>query len=298
MDIPSERSSHSTPTPRGGGIAIVLATVFTLLIWSSYTPLSPPSLALLILPVLMGMLGVLDDFINLGIRLRLGIQFLLSSAGAFLCMQEQGQGHEIFLLVPMGVLALMWSSNLYNFMDGINGIAAGQAICVCLTMGTILYLSNSSTAAIILIVIGFSCAGFLYWNFPTAKIFMGDSGSLFLGFIFGLLALKTSVDSLTIAVSWLIAMAVFIVDASYTLGIRLLTKQKFYLPHRSHSYQKLALKLNSHAQATLLICTINLGWLFPFALAVGSNTLNPFLGLMLAYTPLIMIATTLRAGQN
>lgn len=300
MDIPGERSSHTLPTPRGGGIAIAVATILAALGINHFAPLNAIPLMLIVLPALMAILGALDDFMSLGIKPRLIVQFALASAGVFFCVYESGnnQAPEIFVIGALAIIALVWQSNLYNFMDGINGIAATQAICVSLIMGTALYqISHDMAILKFLIIIGFASAGFLYWNFPKAKIFMGDAGSLFLGFAFGLIAVKTGIDSIKITIAWLISMAVFIVDASYTLGIRFFSGQKFYFPHRSHSYQKLALRLNSHAKTTLLVSAVNLIWLFPITLLMASNFLNPFVALGLAYSPLVIIAAKLKAGS-
>ncbi len=298
IDIPSDRSSHSLPTPRGGGIAIattiILVSAGTEIYGSSALPWTP-----LLLFTLMAILGALDDFMNLSVRVRLLIQFLLSLIAVIICVRELNfQGADAIILSGVCVIALVWQCNLYNFMDGINGIATIQAICVCVIMGIILHQTNNDTAIVKLLVItGMACAGFLYWNFPSARIFMGDTGSLFLGFIFGFAAIKTSIGSIDIAAAWLISMAVFIVDASYTLSIRLLSGQKFYLPHRSHSYQKLALTLNSHTKATSLVCLVNMSWLFPITLLMIKGILNPIVALILAYTPLIVIAIKLKAGR-
>lgn len=298
IDVPVERSSHSLPTPRGGGIAIVLTTLLTYL-WAS--DVSYPSFIIFIaLPLLMSALGTLDDFFNLNVRPRLIAQLALCLLGAYFCLKDLNLPLPGLICIGgVATLALMWSTNLYNFMDGINGIAAVQAISICIAMGVILFYLQSDTGNIyILAIIGAACLGFLYWNFPSAKIFMGDTGSLFLGFIFGLIALNTSIKSIEIASAWMIVMAVFIVDATYTLIIRLLSGQKFYLPHRSHSYQKLALKFNSHTKTTLTILTINTIWLFPLALLTALGYAHPIISIILAYSPLIIIAMKLKAGKK
>lgn len=297
IDIPSDRSSHNLPTPRGGGIAIATAIILISAgagVYGSALPWAP-----LILFTLIAILGALDDFMSLSVRVRLLIQFFLSLIAVMICVHELNNlDVGMIALSGLCVIALVWQCNLYNFMDGINGIATIQAICVCLMMGIILHQTNNNPAIVKLLVItGMACAGFLYWNFPNARIFMGDTGSLFLGFIFGFAAIKTSIGSIDIAAAWLISMAVFIVDATYTLSIRLLTGQKFYLPHRSHSYQKLALKLNSHTKATFFVCLVNIGWHFPIALLMMRGILNPFVALILAYTPLMIIAIKLKAGR-
>lgn len=298
VDTPSHRSSHKQPTPRGGGLAIAVSCAVTYSwLWISH-PNQAPDFLLIALPIAMAILGLVDDFINLKIQLRLLIQLILAAIGIQHCLADTTWPLlNIVLVGGLLILVLAWSTNLYNFMDGINGIAALQAIYTCLSMGSILLYCGIGTEAItLLLIIGFACVGFLYWNFPNAKIFMGDTGSLFLGFIFGLLAIKTSLNSLEVATAWLIVMAVFICDSSYTLCIRLLSGQKFYLPHRSHSYQKLALQLGSHGKASLLISVINLFWLYPIAFLTVATFIHPTLALILAYTPLIIISIKLKAG--
>ncbi len=298
-DIPNERSSHQLPTPRGGGLAISTAFTLTstlLLILDNQLAL-PASLILLV--TFMAVLGALDDFKNLSVRSRLFVQALLAIIGTYICLVKINE--PTLHLIIAGCLvafALMWITNLYNFMDGINGIAAIQAITTCFSMSFILITSNSDVRIIAhLMILGFSCLGFLYWNFPKAKIFMGDSGSLFLGFTLGLIAIETT-NTLETGVSWLILLAVFISDASYTLCTRLFSGQKYYLPHRSHTYQKIAQKLGSHTQTTLLVFAVNLFWLLPLALAANSKLLDPMWALVIAYCPLIFCSIWIKAGKQ
>ncbi|QEY15077.1 glycosyl transferase [Cellvibrio sp. KY-GH-1] len=298
VDTPSDRSSHNKPTPRGGGLAIAMSCAITYSFLWIYAPEQAPDFLLIALPIAMAILGLIDDFINLKIQLRLIVQLVFATIGIqhYLLETSWSLLNITLVSVPL-ILALVWSTNLYNFMDGINGIAALQAISTCVAMGSILLYCNVDTeAATLLLIVGFSCTGFLYWNFPTAKIFMGDTGSLFLGFCFGLLAIKTSFDSLKIAVAWLIVMALFICDASYTLFIRFISGQKFYLPHRTHSYQKLAVQLGSHGKASLSALAMNMLWLYPIAFLTVSTAIHPMLALILAYSPLIIVSMKFKAG--
>lgn len=199
----------------------------------------------------------------------------------------------------IAIIGLIWMTNLYNFMDGINGIATLEAIFVCCGMSFIFFLEDSNDQIIILmIILASACCGFLYWNFPTAKLFMGDVGSLFLGITFGLLVLFTSRKNIDTAATWAIMLGVFIVDASYTLGTRLITGQKFYLPHKSHTYQKLALHFRSHTKASLSLTIINLFWLLPLAISTVATKLNPLAIVVIAYIPLIYLAHKIKAGTN
>lgn len=300
LDMPNQRSSHSQPTPRGGGIAILIATLTAIGLSHWLGSAIATNLWYLLLPgAVIALLGICDDLFNLNIKLRLAVQFLVASISSLALLGTAGQLNTgTQLIVVFGApLGLVWLTNLYNFMDGINGLAALEAICVAAGMGIIFYLLDSHPEAIaLLVILASASAGFLYWNFPAAKLFMGDSGSLFLGFSFGLLLLWTSHDQPPLAVSWLIMLAVFVVDASYTLSYRLLSGQTFYLPHRSHSYQKLASKLNSHPKATLLLVAINLLWLFPLALLCALAKLHPVMALVTAYLPLIYSCYRFKAG--
>lgn len=300
LDIPNSRSSHQKPIPRGGGIAITVATLLSVVCLWLYAPTQAPAFFLVALPIIMAVLGAADDFLSLNIKPRLFVQFVLALGGAYFCLYTLDLGLPGMVFIgALTLIGLMWATNLYNFMDGINGIAALQAISTCFTMGIILYWCDVNAGiAQLLAIIAFANAGFIYWNFPKAKIFMGDTGSLFLGFTFGLVALETSLNSLEIAAAWLISMAIFISDATYTLCIRLLSGQQFYLPHRSHCYQKLAITLGSHTKTTLLVLGVNMVWLFPLALLTALSLLHPLLSLILAYSPLIIIAVKLRAGRQ
>lgn len=299
LDMPTHRSSHVLPTPRGGGIAIATTTVliFTFITFCTSHPL--PSFTFAMLLAAMAGLGALDDFFNLNIYPRLFTQAILSLVGIYFCVENLEL--TIFERILIGLvltLGLLWFINLYNFMDGINGLAVIQAICTCATMGIIFHATGKHTEAInFLLILASACAGFIYWNFPKAKIFMGDTGSLLLGFAIGFIAIKTSIGSLEIGAAWLIMLAIFISDSTYTLGVRTLSGQKFYLPHRSHSYQKLAAILKSHTKVTLAVAVTNILWLFPLALLCIYKTINPAIALIIAYTPFLVLAIKLKAGH-
>lgn len=300
LDAPNSRSSHSSPTPRGGGIALAIgAIVATITAWQ-FGYISNHTLYWFLIPTsLIAILGIFDDLFNLGIGLRLTIQFLLASTGTFLIapFDEPSLSLQIFAAVIM-IFFLVWMANLYNFMDGINGLAAFEAISVCLGMGFIYWNEGTGKETIyLMIVMATSACGFLYWNFPKAKLFMGDSGSLFLGIALGLLTVESLEESSSIAFAWLIMLGVFIVDASYTLFIRIATKQAFHQAHRTHAYQKISIRLKSHSRTTLSVVAINLLWLFPIALAAATNKIHPVLAIIAAYTPLLIIATRCNAGR-
>lgn len=301
LDTPNLRSSHQTPTPRGGGIAIVFSTITAAIIAVTSGYLDENIFGWLVIPAsLIAFIGICDDFFSLSIKVRLVAQLILASTAIYALNPEQFlQQHtpqEYALLFPM-IIFITWMTNLYNFMDGINGLAALESITVCLGMILIYTFQNThQMSTYLMLVIMASTCGFLFWNFPSAKLFMGDSGSLFLGFSFGLLTLET-IHHNNLTASWIIMLAVFIMDASYTLFYRIISGQAFSQAHRSHTYQKCAQIYKSHTHVTLAIVIINSLWLFPLALATAVNILDPFIGILISYTPLLILAKKYNAGR-
>ena len=300
LDTPNARSSHQIPTPRGGGAALACGVIITLLIAWSLGYVSAAALYWLLIPSgLIAALGICDDLFNLSVGIRLTVQFLLSGLGLFFIgeQSELSQPIQIFSAGIM-ILFIVWMTNLYNFMDGINGLAALQAISVCVGMALVYWIHSTNTNAIhLLIIISASTCGFLFWNFPHAKLFMGDSGSLFLGLSFGLLTVESLNEGIHFVVAWLIMLGVFIVDASYTLFYRLITKQAVHQAHRSHTYQKISIKYNSHTRVTLVTVAINLLWLLPIAIASTTKQLHYIAALLIAYAPLLWLANKFHAGR-
>jgi len=139
--------------------------------------------------------------------------------------------------------------------------------------------------------------GFLFWNFPPAKIFMGDAGSGFLGIVLGVMSLHAAWVAPQLFWSWVILLGVFVVDATVTLLRRLLRGDKVYEAHRSHAYQFASRRFGSHLPVTLAVAAIDLVWLLPIALWVGVGGLDGVLGVALAYVPLVMLAMKFRAGE-
>jgi Fuc2NAc and GlcNAc transferase len=139
--------------------------------------------------------------------------------------------------------------------------------------------------------------GFLGWNFPRARVFMGDVGSAFLGFLLGLWALWSHIHGGPTLAVWAILGACFIADASYTLAVRMGTGQRWYEAHRSHAYQKLTSRWrDSHIKPVAVFMGVNLAWLLPLAWAIHSSQLAAPTALLLAYLPLIVGCYVLKAG--
>ncbi|AZD09714.1 Undecaprenyl-phosphate alpha-N-acetylglucosaminyl 1-phosphate transferase [Pseudomonas chlororaphis] len=303
IDIPNSRSSHTTPTPRGGGIAIVVSFLIAIVAMLFLDMLQlNQALALLGAGVLVAVLGFLDDHGHIAARWRLLGHFLaafwaLYWIGGLAPISVFGEKIELGIFgYAVSAMFLVWMLNLYNFMDGIDGIASVEAITVCIGVA-FLYWVQSGAAISAPILLACSVLGFLCWNFPPAKIFMGDAGSGFLGIILGIFALQAAWVSSDLFWAWLILMGVFIVDATVTLIRRLLRGEKVYEAHRSHAYQFASRHYKRHLPVTLATGMITILWLLPIAFLVVDGKLEGVLGLLLAYVPLLLLALKFQAGE-
>ncbi|QXP90304.1 MraY family glycosyltransferase [Methylococcus capsulatus] len=305
LDVPNARSSHRVPTPRGGGLAIVLALLGGEVYWRLVVGEFAVGFAVLAGGVLVAAVGFWDDHGHLSARWRL----LAHLAAAALAVASL-PGDMPLRLGPVslgsgafadfiGVLVIAWMLNLFNFMDGIDGLAGLEVVSVGAGATLLLLLSLPSGGALPVApgLLAAATLGFLAWNWPPAKIFMGDVGSGFVGYLLGCEAIATAkAGTLGLAV-WLILAGVFVVDASFTLVRRMTGGQRWYEAHRSHAYQHAARRLGGHAPVDHRVLAINLLWLLPMA---GFVVWNPALELpllILAYLPLLCLAIRLRAGQ-
>ncbi|WP_431483854.1 MraY family glycosyltransferase [Pseudomonas solani] len=303
MDVPNARSSHSVPTPRGGGLAIVLSFLAALPMLTLVLDLPwGATFALLGAGTSVALVGFLDDHGHIAARWRLLLHFgaaiwALFWLGGLPPVQLFGVSLALgWIGHVLAAFYLVWVLNLYNFMDGIDGIAGVEVITVCLGGALLYWLKGHADLAIFPLLLAAASAGFLYWNFPPAKIFMGDAGSGFLGITLGVLSLQAAAFDANWFWAWLILLGVFIVDATYTLLRRLLRGDKVYEAHRSHAYQFASRHFGRHLPVTLGVATINLVWLLPLALWVGVGGLDGLIGLLLAYAPLLGLAVKFRAG--
>lgn len=303
MDIPNARSSHSVPTPRGGGVAIVLSFLLALplLAWWQGAAWAPV-VALVGAGAWVAMVGFLDDHGHIAARWRLLSHFgaaiwALAWLGGLPPLQLLGMSVDL-AWVGHGLAAvyLVWVLNLYNFMDGIDGIAGVEAVTVCMGGALLYVLLGHAELALLPLLLAMASAGFLVWNFPPAKIFMGDAGSGFLGLVLGILSLQAAWVAPQLLWSWLILLAVFIVDATWTLMRRLLRGDKVYEAHRSHAYQYASRRAGRHLPVTVAVLGLNLLWLLPMALLVAWGKLDGLLGFLLASAPLVALAIKYDAG--
>ncbi|KHK65795.1 MraY family glycosyltransferase [Pseudomonas frederiksbergensis] len=305
IDIPNDRSSHSIPTPRGGGVAIVISFLLALcLLYMDGVIPTDLLLSGLGAGAFVAVLGFMDDHGHIAARWRLLGHF--AAAGWALYWLDGLPPVYVFDQVfdlgwPGSVLAaffLVWLLNLYNFMDGIDGLAGVEAVTVSLGACVLYWLDDDNFLMWPPLLLSCSVCGFLIWNFPTARIFMGDAGSGFIGLMLGILALQAGWVSFELFWGWLILLGVFIVDATFTLLRRLLRGEKVYEAHRSHAYQFAARRYGKHWPVTITVGLINLLWLLPIAIGVTRFQFNEVIGLFLGYVPLALLAFRFQAGRT
>ncbi|MBL6987758.1 MAG: glycosyltransferase family 4 protein [Methylobacter sp.] len=306
IDIPNERSSHSVPTPRGGGVAIVVSFLAVLPLLSSFDWLSLSAcLALGGAGCVVAVTGFLDDHGHIAARWRLVVHFASATWGLYWLGGLPPLMVFCYVLdfgwfgYVCAAVYIVWLLNLYNFMDGIDGLASIEAITVCCSGALMAWLvAPDSTVWMAPLFLAVAVLGFLFWNFPPARIFMGDAGSGFLGISLALLSVQAAWLNPQLFWVWLILLGVFIVDATVTLCRRVLRGEKFYEAHCSHAYQYASRTVGSHRPVTLAIAAINVFWLMPVATLVALDKLDGVVGLILAYLPLLLLAYRYKAGDR
>ncbi len=270
IDYPGERHSHTHATPRGGGAGLVASWLLTPLL---FFPGELPAWWLnCMLPgaVALALMGGWDDHASLSVRLRLCVQLAVS---IFLVWSAVADGwiQGAAWMIGSG-LFVMWMINLYNFMDGSNGMAGLQGIFGSVVLGVLFYQSGDTAFAWLAFALGASCAGFLPWNLGDAKVFMGDVGSLALGFVFAAMLLYgagTGAFSKPVA---LMVMLLFLTDASLTLLWRVIRGERWYNPHRQHLYQRMILHGMTHGRVASVYQAVNLVLVLPGILLAARFT--------------------------
>lgn len=303
IDYPNARSAHKNPTPRGGGLSIVLSFIGSLALLAALRTVQiSDAIGIGGCGLIVAIIGFLDDHGHVPARWRLLTHF---TAAAWLLTWLGVPADEILAAygVPISLLyfgvslLIVWLINLYNFMDGIDGIASVETMTATLGGAIISALLGHSELVPAQIILVASVSGFLIWNWPQAMIFMGDVGSGFLGAIIaGLILLSGRSDPILLFV-WLILLAVFLVDSGLTLLRRALRGERLYEAHTMHGYQHSARLLGSHAKVTLTIASTNLFWLFPLAIIAAVGWVRPIAAMLIAYTPLTALAWYLGAGR-
>lgn len=303
VDVPNERSSHDVPIPRGGGVAIVVTflTCVAVLVVSGGVAVSLGA-GLLGAGAVAGTIGFLDDLSHIAARWRLGAHFLaaiwaLVWLGGLPPIDLVGFSVNLgWLGHVLAAVGLVWMLNLYNFMDGIDGIAGLEAVTAGLGASALLLLESPVPEDwFIPALLAMAALGFLVWNWPPAGIFMGDAGSGFVGLAFGILAVQASWSVPALLWSWAVLLGVFIVDATVTLLRRVWRGEKPYEAHRRHAYQRAASR-HGHKVVTVVVGVINLFWLLPISLLIGLGKLDGLAGVVVAYVPLVWLVIEYKAG--
>jgi len=273
VQSPVARSSHVIPTPTGGGVGIVLGSAISI-VALGYG--NPTILAIVALALVIAALGLLDDRWPLPARIRFPLQLVVMATAvwttdavmAITGLQDISTGVVLAALVL--VVGGVWWLNLFNFMDGIDGLAGQQAVAM---LGSAMLLSGLNQPAAIgdplwwtIAITATATVAFLLFNWPPAKIFMGDVGSTFLGFmIFAIAAMTIQAGWMTLP-QWAILAVLFATDATVTLVTRLLRGERVTEAHRSHAYQRLSRRWGSAKKVTIAALTTNLLLLLPVSL--------------------------------
>ena len=306
---PNERSSHTTITPHGGGLGII-AGFFLISLWLMYQEniYAPVYWSVMALCLLVALVGLIDDIIHLSAIIRLivhasvSLLVYLGISTLPLPAIEDILGLPFWLTVLFIIFAGRWWINLFNFMDGIDGLAATQAIFMLLSAVFLSFYFHpmvmETTVWLWMLCLAMATCGFLFHNWSPAKIFMGDVGSTFLAFMIFFFALITISLGWINYAAWAILAAIFVVDGSVTLFRRILARKNILEGHRSHLYQHLADYWGSHQKVTLVYLGVNLFWLFPLAgLSLIYRDESWWL-LLIAYMPLCLVAYKFDAGRQ
>lgn len=302
IQAPNARSSHTHPTARGGGLAIALASIAGGFAFAS----SGGFLPVLFLVAFIAALGFLDDLSDLSPAIRFPLQAVIFAALIWILepmppmLLGFGLAFSGWLLTAALLVAGLWWLNLFNFMDGIDGIAGSQAVLLLVCGATLWGLgdANAGTSPVFwfMLVSAAATFGFLMRNWPPAKIFMGDAGSNSVALLIFFAALWTiSKDDMSYQ-SWLIIAAVFITDATVTLLRRMILREKPWHAHRRHAYQQLSRRWG-HRKTTLLYAAITLAWTFPLALVAQRLPDIAWHLVFVVYGPLIVLAFLTGAGS-
>jgi Fuc2NAc and GlcNAc transferase len=304
LAIPNGRSLHTVPTPQGGGIAIVFVTTLALCVLAALDLLAINALiAFGGGGVAVAAIGLMDDRRSVSARVRIAVHF----AAALWALLWLGGlppipvgGRLLDLGVGgyvLGTLGIVWSLNLFNFMDGIDGIAASEATFIASAGALLAIVTGSSAVPAVALVLACACAGFLVWNWPPARIFMGDVGSGYLGYVIALLAVTAAHDNPVSWLVWLILGAVFFIDATLTLVRRSLRRERLYEAHRSHAYQWLARRWG-HRPVTVAVLIVNVAWLLPCAWLAAANPSQAAWIAIAALVPLVLAAFAAGVGRR
>jgi len=279
FDEVNERSSHSVPTPHGGGIAIALVWFLGLFYLYFTNEINTSLFFALLVGIIISVVSFFDDIYDLSPKVRLVTQAFVAIGGLYFLGGLQSLDFGIFSIESPVVTNLfaffmiVWFINLYNFLDGINGYAGSETLF--LSLGGFLLFHDAH-----FIVLAMAVLGFLYWNWGKAKIFMGDVGSTLLGYNVAVFTIYYANQESSNFWIWIILFGLFWFDATLTLFRRFLNKEKLSQAHKKHAYQRLTQSGYTHKKVVLLSIIINI-LLFLIVYFI-SNTFLAFLSALIA----------------
>ena len=295
---PNYRSLHTKVIPRGAGIIVsaILLPVFFILYTTHYIS-SDEFMTLFWGGLLVSLVGLLDDRFELPARFRFVTQII---AAIWVCLYL-GASPKLnmgFATLDLGwagaflaVFFLVWFYNLFNFIDGIDGMAISSIIFVSFSAAALFLIAQDTTVSLLLILLGLANIGLLYFNWPPAKFFLGDVGSSFNSFALSAIIMVSLWKSTPIVWVWLILLAYYLTDTTLTTLMRLIKFPKhWYKPHRSHAYQNLARIWNNHLKMLSIVWAVNLLWLLPLALLAFFIPEKGWLFFLTAYLPIVLFA--------
>ena len=287
------RTLHEKPTPRGGGI--VFSMVFVFFVFCLYFINLVELELMLVFGIGAGLaatVGYIDDLKGIDSIKKLILQFLLVLFilyvfnGGPLSMIERLSGWPSWTI---SAFLLLWLINVYNFIDGIDGLAISGAILILITLLLTFYITNHTSNLVPLFLVLFaSSLGFLFFNWPKASIFMGDSGSIFLGYCFGAFIVYSLMKNEISFLTWLVVFGYYLGDTTTTTLIRIMLVKKWYHPHRSHAYQNLARKLDNHAIVSFGVMVYHILWLLPLAIWTVLKPNFGIIAVVLAFLPSVI----------
>ena len=313
---PNHRSSHFQMVPHGGGLGFVLmgSAAGFWLGWGGGGSSDGPLQSMLVCSLLLAIVGLADDIWQVPAKMRFGVQALSLFALLWLLGDLPALGPlNGWVMLGLVFLVGLWWVNLFNFMDGIDALAVVQAFSMLVSAAGLVAWSNpdavDSSLWWMMLFIASATAGFLRFNWPPARIFMGDVGSLWLGFSIFALALLSIQAGWLIYGAWLILAALFVTDATVTLLTRMMRGERWYEAHRSHAYQRLSRHFSpqrmdtcqarfwGHRRVTLGALLINLFWLSPLALGAVLWPQWMWVLVVIAYLPLVAVALLVGSGR-
>jgi len=257
VNEPSERGLHFASTPRGGGLAIIVVWYLGITFLYFKGIVGANLYFALMSGIVLAAVGLVDDIIGVKPVIRLFVQFIVAILAFYFLgglREPITFGIDIltspFIVYPIAIVGMVWFINLYNFMDGADGFASLETIVA----GIVLYVFTGSLELLLLVS---AALGFLYWNWPKAKIFMGDVGSTQIGFILVVLGIHYH-NTLDFSIfNWMMITAPFWFDASLTLFRRWRNREQLSRPHRKHAYQRFVLAGNSHEKLDIALIVVN-----------------------------------------